>query len=114
MHAKISAGSYLAGDRGFTFDISRRFKSGVRVGAFATFTNLSASDFGEGSFDKGFYITIPLELLLTRNSKQYQYFGFKPLTRDGGQRVGVGPSLYELTNGRTTQDYRRDWEDFYK
>ena len=114
MRAQVSAGRYLAGDKGVSFDVSRQFKSGVRVGAFATFTNVSMEDFGEGSFDKGFYIKIPLELLLTRNSKQSQIFAFKPLTRDGGQRVGVGPSLYEITNDRTLDDYRKNWDKFYE
>ena len=44
----------LAGDKGVTLDLSRRFKSGFTMGVFATKTNLSAEEFGEGSFDKGF------------------------------------------------------------
>ena len=69
--AKISVGRYLAGDYGTTIDLSRRFDSGVVVGAFATFTNVSSTAYGEGSFTKGIYFTIPLDLLLanaTRNN----------------------------------------------
>ena len=47
-------GEYLAGDKGLTLDLSRRFKSGFTLGVFASKTNLSAEEFGEGSFDKGF------------------------------------------------------------
>ena len=36
---KISAGQYLAGDRGVTIDVSRRFGSGAVFGVFATKTN---------------------------------------------------------------------------
>ena len=48
----VHAGQYLAVDRGVTFDITRRFATGVEVGAFFTKTNVSANQFGEGSFDK--------------------------------------------------------------
>ena len=34
---------------------SRHFDSGVIVGAFATVTDVSANDYGEGSFTKGIY-----------------------------------------------------------
>ena len=41
-------GKYLAGDKGLTLDLSRRYNSGFVVGVFATKTNLSAEEFGEG------------------------------------------------------------------
>ena len=46
---KVSEGKYLAGDVGSTIEFSRTFQSGVRFGAFATFTDVSNEDFGEGS-----------------------------------------------------------------
>ena len=56
----LRAGQYLAGDRGITFQVTRRFSTGVEIGAFFTKTNVSAQQFGEGSFDKGIIIRIPL------------------------------------------------------
>ena len=109
MRAVISAGRYLAKDRGVTLDFSRRFPSGIRVGAFATFTNVSAEQFGEGSFDKGFYISIPLELLLTRRTQQTGNLLFRPLTRDGGQKLGIGPRLYDYFDNRKKADFEREW-----
>ena len=38
-----------------------RLRGGVRAGIFATKTNVSAAQFGEGSFDKGFFISFPLD-----------------------------------------------------
>jgi hypothetical protein len=54
---KASVGQYLAGDKGATMDLSRVFDNGVKMGAFFTRTNVSAAEFGEGSFDKGVYVT---------------------------------------------------------
>lgn len=113
MRATISAGRYLAKDRGVTFDFSRRFPNGVRVGAFATFTNVSAEQFGEGSFDKGFYISIPLELLLTRRTQQTGNFLFRPLTRDGGQKLAIGPRLFDFFENRNRADFEREWSRMF-
>ena len=55
----VHLGKYLAKDNGATFEIRRTFDNGSSIGAFATFTNVSPEDFGEGSFDKGIYIKIP-------------------------------------------------------
>lgn len=108
MRLKVDAGRYLARDWGATIDISREFKSGVRVGAFATLTDVPFDVFGEGSFDKGFYITFPIDLLLTRTTRQRHVFAFRPLTKDGGQQLNVGPELFGLIdegNSRNTLEF---------
>lgn len=95
--AKISVGQYLAGDKGVTVDLSRQFDSGIIAGAYVTKTNVSAADYGEGSFTKGFYISIPLDLMLVHPTKQRGTITWVPLTRDGGQMLGKRYSLYKLT-----------------
>lgn len=109
LRSSVSAGRYLAGDYGVTFDVSREFKNGIRAGGFATFTDVSAKDFGEGSFDKGFYLRIPLDLMLTRSSREWTTVLFRPLTRDGGQQLAVGPRLFDLTDEGSWRSVRRDW-----
>lgn len=112
MLVKLSGGRYLAGDEGATLDISRRFKTGVVVGAFATKTNVSAEEFGEGTFDKGFYISIPLDMLIRRSTKRQVGFAFRPLSRDGGQRVFDGTPLYGATSDSNLNDIAQDWADW--
>ena len=76
----LSVGEYLAGDHGYTFDMSRRLKNGTKYGFFFTRTNVSKLDFGEGSFDKGIYFSAPLF------SKNFlSNFFWRPLTKDPGQ-----------------------------
>ncbi len=58
--AELAVGKYLAGDKGATVTLSREFADGWRVGAWVTKTDMSAEDFGEGSFDKGVTLSIPL------------------------------------------------------
>jgi len=98
--AKISVGRYLAKDIGTTIDLSRKFKTGVVMGGWATFTDVSAEDFGEGSFDKGIYIKFPLDLFFVESRKDSLTASWRPLTRDGGQKLLVGNQLYELISNK--------------
>ena len=86
---KISAGEYLAGDVGSTIEFSRTFENGVRFGAFATFTDVSRQDFGEGSFDKGIFFNIPIYGDLIT-------YTWRPLTKDPGAKLVRRHSLHDL------------------
>ena len=104
----VHAGQYLAGDRGVTFDVTRRFETGVEVGAFFTKTNVSATAFGEGSFDKGFIIKIPLGWTLPISTQSGLNMVIRPVQRDGGQRLEGDNSLYEYTRRSSLAEVLRD------
>lgn len=97
MSAAVHAGRYLAGDWGATFQLTRRFSTGVEIGAWATFTNVPFDKFGEGSFDKGIIIHIPFEWGLPIHSKSAYDLRLPSLTRDGGQRLLNDDTLYQQT-----------------
>lgn len=108
----IHVGRYLAGDHGITFEFSKEFQNGTRIGAFASFTDVSAEDFGEGSFDKGFFLNIPLDLFLTRSKRSRAGFTFRPTTRDGGQRLNISRRLYEVIRDSSPDELENDWGSF--
>lgn len=83
----LHLGKYLAKDTGGTLEVRRTFDSGFSVGAFATLTNVSANDYGEGSFDKGLYFKMPFNSLLKANSKNYFATVVHSIQRDGGQKL---------------------------
>tara|TARA_Y100000768_G_scaffold388983_1_gene389678 strand:+ start:7196 stop:9151 length:1956 start_codon:yes stop_codon:yes gene_type:complete len=87
--AKISYGEYLAGDVGTTIELSRRFDNGVMFGVFASNTNVSVEQFGEGSFDKGIFFDIPIFGNLVG-------YSWRPLTKDPGQKLARKHTLYDL------------------
>lgn len=93
-----SIGHYLAKDNGVTVDVSRAFENGVRMGAWATLTSVSRAKFGEGSFDKGIYISVPFDLLLTSSNNRMASLVWNPLTRDGGARLTRPYYLYGITD----------------
>jgi hypothetical protein len=96
MYGVARAGRYLAGDWGATLELGRRFDSGIEVGGFATLTDVPFRTFGEGSFDRGIYVRVPLELfgVATRNVATALIRGVQ---RDGGQRLAVDSPLWEVT-----------------
>jgi hypothetical protein len=83
----VHAGKYLAKDSGATLEIRRTFHNGWSVGLWATKTDVSAEDFGEGSFDKGMYFRIPLNGLLGTGGRSNYSMRLRPIQRDGGQRL---------------------------
>jgi hypothetical protein len=97
----IKAGQYLAKDKGVTFDFAKRFDSGIVVGAYASITNVSAEEYGEGSFTKGFYLTIPFDLFSLKPSKGSGKIPWIPISRDGGQALNRPIELYGVTNERS-------------
>ena len=105
VQVKLSAGQYLAGDTGATFDFKRVFKNGTALGVWATKTNVSAEQFGEGSFDKGIYMTIPFDVLLPKSAPGTANVVWSPLTRDGGAKLGRGVALFDFTSQRDSRSW---------
>lgn len=92
---QVDVGRYLAGDLGATVTLTREFQNGWRVGGFFTLTDVSSADFGEGSFDKGIHLSIPLDWFLGTPGRRSLSTTIRPIQRDGGARVEVPGRLYE-------------------
>lgn len=105
VHVNVSVGQYLAKDKGATLDISKVFQNGVTIGAYATKTNISSAQYGEGSFDKGIYVTIPFDALMSRSSARVAVLQWSPLTRDGGAKLGRQFPLYDVTSERDAKSF---------
>ena len=97
---KYSYGKYLAGDIGYTVDLSKVFQNGVKVGAYATQTNVDYAAYGEGSFTKGLYIMVPFDAFFVRHSDSVANLLFTPLIRDGGAMLMRKYQLYDMTRTR--------------
>ncbi|WP_422826719.1 YjbH domain-containing protein [Thalassococcus sp. BH17M4-6] len=113
-HGQLDVGRYLAGDYGATVSLDREFANGWKIGAYATFTNASAEDFGEGSFDKGIRFSIPLSWALGNASKQVSNIGIQSLTRDGGARLNVRGRLYDQVRSDHRPDLAKTWGTFWR
>ena len=110
---QLDVGRYLAGDVGATLSVDRIFANGWSVGAFATVTDVSAEDFGEGSFDKGVRFSIPLNWAIGNQSQRAFGTTLRPATGDGGARLNVDGRLYEsireFHSGALDSEWGRVW-----
>lgn len=114
-HAQVDVGRYLAGDVGATFAIDRVFNNGWVVGGFFTKTNVSAEEFGEGSFDKGIRFRIPLNWMLgNKPSKRAIGTTIRPIQRDGGARMHVPGRLYGQVRGAHRKALSDQWPRFWE
>ena len=113
-HAQVDAGRYLAGDWGATVALDREFGNGWKVGAFATLTDVPFDTFGEGSFDKGIRITVPVSWLLGEPSKSSVNTTIRPILRDGGARLGVRGRLYERVRPVQKPALQDGWGRFWR
>ncbi|WP_082015827.1 YjbH domain-containing protein [Leisingera sp. ANG-M7] len=113
-HAQVDAGRYLAGDYGATLTLDREFANGFKIGAFFTLTTVSFDDFGEGSFDKGIRLEIPVSWLTGRPSRDRLAQVIRPVLRDGGARLNVRNRLYGVTREARAQQLVKGWGRFMR
>jgi hypothetical protein len=111
---QLDVGQYLAGDVGATMTLEREFENGWRVGGFFTLTDVSSEDFGEGSFDKGIKVTIPVNWLLGRPGSQTRSTTLRPLQRDGGARLNVPGRLYEQVRSGHRESLVGNWSGVWE
>jgi Exopolysaccharide biosynthesis protein YbjH len=112
--AQLDVGRYLAGDVGATLTVDREFANGWRVGAFATLTDVSFNDFGEGSFDKGIRLRIPLSWASGRASAKVVEPVLRPILRDGGARLEVQDRLYDQVRSKDAIRLDDQWGRFWR
>ncbi|MAJ29775.1 MAG: hypothetical protein CBC24_01820 [Candidatus Pelagibacter sp. TMED64] len=95
---QASVGKFLGTDKGVSFQMQKRFKSGAKVGASIQLTDCDARCVGEGSFNKAIFFSLPMDLFYrNRTTREITHYGWSPLTKNAGQKAATG-SLYEVVN----------------
>ena len=108
MRLKLSTGKFLGKDIGTMIDLSRRFDSGARVGGFAALTDCEPGCVGEGSFHKGVYFELPMDLFYIQSSTRNKTgYSWSPLTKDAGAKIDSGGLYYLMTNATDEVDTLR-------
>ncbi|HAW94439.1 MULTISPECIES: YjbH domain-containing protein [unclassified Arsukibacterium] len=97
----FNIGQFLAKDKGVNVDFAKRFDSGIIIGAYAAITNVPSEDYGEGSFTKGFYLSLPFDLFSVKPAKGRGRLPWVPIGRDGGQPLNRPVKLIDMTEARS-------------
>lgn len=113
-HGEVDAGRFLAGDWGATFALDREFENGWRVGGYFTLTDVPFETFGEGSFDKGIRLTIPVDYIFGQPTRREVNSTLRSLTRDGGARLDVDGRLYDIVRQGHFADLDDSWGRFWR
>ena len=111
---EINAGRYLAGDWGTTTTIPRKFGSGWEVGGYATLTDVPFDVFGEGSFDKAIYFSVPIDWIISKPNKTKRRLTIKPITRDGGASLASARKLYKYVENEHNASFKREFGRLWK
>lgn len=91
---KVTAGQFLARDKGVRVEGSRTFNSGLRIGLWYTLTNGNDVVNGKRYYDKGFYFSLPLDFFLNKSSRTRIGYGMSLWLRDIGAQAQTGKPLY--------------------
>lgn len=94
----VRAGRFLARDYGARFEVKRRFRLGIELGAWYTITSAVDPGIGnEGNYrDKGVFVAIPFEAMLAKDTRIISGFSIAPWTRDAGQMLSSPVDLYQV------------------
>ena len=113
-HGQLDVGRYLAGDVGATVTLDRTFENGWSVGGYFTLTDVPAEDFGEGSFDKGIRVTMPIDWVLGQPTRSEVASALTSLSRDGGAKLSVEGRLYEVVRDGHVPELGDSWGRFWR
>ena len=105
---EVNAGRYLAGDRGITTTISRKFGSGWEIGGYATITDVPFDTFGEGSFDKAIYVSLPIDWIISSPNRTKRRLTIRPITRDGGANLVSARQLNRQIEESQNASFKRE------
>ena len=102
------------GDKGATLTVSRDFPNGWKVGGFLTLTDAPFAAFGEGSFDKGIFLRLPINSLVPYETNSFVEERIRPIQGDGGQQIILPIRLYDLIKDKNKRDLDNSWSKIWR
>lgn len=91
---KVSAGQFLARDKGARFEIARYYPSGMRFSIWYTLTNGGDKVNFKTYHDKGIAFFIPFDFFLKKSSRSMLGYAMSAWLRDVGAEAATGKKLY--------------------
>ncbi|MCB1180691.1 MAG: YjbH domain-containing protein [Chlamydiia bacterium] len=96
--SKISAGQFLARDKGGCLEVTRYFQNGLRLTGWITLTDAGDKMHGETFYNRGIALEFPLDFFFKHSSKRIFNYGLAAWLRDAGALTTTGRSLFEIIN----------------
>jgi hypothetical protein len=113
-NAQVDVGRYLAGDWGATVSLDREFGNGWRIGAFATKTDATDTELGSGAFERGVRLTIPVNWVTGKATRNNFSASIRPSAGDSGARLDVGGRLFDSIRDYHDPVLDQQWGRFWR
>lgn len=91
---KTMVGQFLARDKGIRMEFGRTFDSGIRFGLWYAFTNGNDVINAKRYYDKGFSVSMPLDIFLNQSSRTRIGYSMAAWLRDIDAVAMTGRQLY--------------------
>lgn len=95
---KLSAGGFLARDKGLRLEVTRYFESGLRITGWITLTNANDHIHSENYYNRGIAIELPFDLFYRCSSRRVWNYGMAAWLRDAGATTTTGKPLFDIVN----------------
>lgn len=107
LHAQY--GRFLAGDRGWMFDLSREYSTGAILGFWYSFTDTDdLTAFNKGYHHKGIFLNVPARMFQDYESNIRYRYTISPWTRDVAATVSHWQDLFHLGSDLMPAEFTRD------
>ncbi|MEM0976359.1 MAG: YjbH domain-containing protein [Pseudomonadota bacterium] len=112
---QINAGRFLDEDWGARFEVDRTFDNGWVVGVFAAATDVAPVEFGDGRFQKGFSIQIPVGWAIGTQTRRSIGSRIASTSGNGGARLNTpGSDLFSTVSRFQTDNVSGTWGTFWQ
>ncbi|OGN60906.1 MAG: hypothetical protein A3F40_00550 [Chlamydiae bacterium RIFCSPHIGHO2_12_FULL_27_8] len=98
LYLKTSLGQFLALDKGIRFELFRKFENNLKVSGWISISSKNDIVNNRKYYDKGISISIPLNILVNKNTKENFNFNLSEWQRDISKRAFVGKDLFDFFN----------------
>ncbi|MCH9610238.1 MAG: hypothetical protein S4CHLAM81_00570 [Chlamydiales bacterium] len=95
---KVSAGQFLAYDKGAYVEGVRYFNNGLRLGGWMTFTNAEDLVHGVNYYNRGVLLEVPLDVFFQKSCRKTYSRNVAAWLRDAGYWSSTGVPLFETIN----------------
>jgi hypothetical protein len=106
---QVQYGRFLAGDTGWKVVASREYDTGAEIGFWYSFTDTNNfSDFNRDYNDKGFFVTIPLNMFTDYETRTKYWYSLSPWTRDVAAQPEHWQTLFGFVSDLMPGSFKSD------
>ncbi len=113
---QLQYGRFLAGDRGWKIVASREYNTGAEIGFWHSKTNTGnfSDQFNRGYNDKGVFLSIPLNMFTTYETRTKYGYAISPWTRDVAARSFHWQNVFDIASDLMPGSFKSDLKKLKK